>query len=205
MAYTTTSKIPGIYKITNTVSGKCYIGSANDTTGRIANHKFKLRHNKHFNSHLQNAWNKYGEAVFTFEVILHCTAEYFPVTETFCINMHRPMVYNQRDVANTNKGKKASLETKQKMSIAQRKRTQPLEVIEKIRVGNLGKKRSAITKEKISKSKQGSSSWNKGKKLSVEHKANLSKARQLRVITQATKDKLSISGKAYWVKVKTLN
>jgi group I intron endonuclease len=112
MAYTSTSIIPGIYKITNLVSGKCYIGSARNTAGRIANHKFRLRKNNHFNSHLQASWNKYGEDSFIFEVIMYCTSEYFSVTENFCINMHRPMVYNQREVANSNSKRKASSETK---------------------------------------------------------------------------------------------
>src|SRR6478735_2273370 len=98
MAYKSTSLIPGIYKITNLISGKCYVGSARNTAGRIATHKYNLKNNKHFNSHLQAAWNKYGEQSFTFEVILHCTPEYFPVTEDFCINMFRPFVYNQRSV-----------------------------------------------------------------------------------------------------------
>lgn len=44
-----------IYKITNTRNNKVYIGQTESRWYR--------------NKHIQNAWNKYGEASFTFEVI----------------------------------------------------------------------------------------------------------------------------------------
>jgi group I intron endonuclease len=60
----------GVYKITNTADGKVYIGStAIDTDHRWSTHRALLRTGKHYNRHLQNAWNKYGESVFTFEVV----------------------------------------------------------------------------------------------------------------------------------------
>ena len=58
-----------IYKITNTVNGKCYIGQAKDYKTRFQGHKLKLRKNEHDNSHLQYAWNNYGADAFTFEVL----------------------------------------------------------------------------------------------------------------------------------------
>jgi hypothetical protein len=36
---------------------------------RLKEHKNELRKNKHFNPYLQNAWNKYGEKNFKFEII----------------------------------------------------------------------------------------------------------------------------------------
>ena len=60
----------GVYKITNTVDGKVYVGSTTIDFGwRWSNHKSALRKNKHCNIHLQRAWNKYGESAFTFEVL----------------------------------------------------------------------------------------------------------------------------------------
>lgn len=58
-----------IYKITNTVNGKCYIGQAKDYKARFQGHKLKLRKNEHDNPHLQYAWNNYGADAFTFEVL----------------------------------------------------------------------------------------------------------------------------------------
>lgn len=60
---------PGIYMIINKINNKKYIGSATRLKERWRCHRSLLRRNKHFNSHLQNAWIKYGEENFEFKVI----------------------------------------------------------------------------------------------------------------------------------------
>jgi len=62
-------QISGIYKITNQINGKCYIGSSNNIESRWQHHKSNLRKNKHSNTYLQNAWDKYGKDSFEFTVI----------------------------------------------------------------------------------------------------------------------------------------
>ena len=62
----------GIYKITNKINGKFYIGQSSDIETRYYNHFYELNHNTHCNKHLQNAWNKYGENNFSFEIIYEC-------------------------------------------------------------------------------------------------------------------------------------
>jgi group I intron endonuclease len=59
----------GIYKIINKVTGKLYIGSAEDIVNRWGSHRKDLRKEIHANVYLQRAWNKYGEETFAFEVI----------------------------------------------------------------------------------------------------------------------------------------
>jgi group I intron endonuclease len=59
----------GIYKITNTINGKFYIGSSKNIEFRWNDHKQYLRGNYHVNPKLQNAWNKYGEDKFIFEIL----------------------------------------------------------------------------------------------------------------------------------------
>lgn len=59
----------GIYKIINVVNNKFYIGSAVNFSRRKTRHFSELRTNKHNNSKLQNAWNKYGEDAFVFAVV----------------------------------------------------------------------------------------------------------------------------------------
>ena len=59
----------GIYKIINVVNNKFYIGSAVNFSRRKTRHFSELRTNKHNNSKLQNAWNKYGETSFVFAVV----------------------------------------------------------------------------------------------------------------------------------------
>jgi group I intron endonuclease len=60
-----------IYKIRNLLNGKFYVGSAQDTRTRFRQHRRLLRKGTHHCKHLQNAWNKYGEELFKFEVIEH--------------------------------------------------------------------------------------------------------------------------------------
>lgn len=62
----------GIYVIYNTVNNKAYIGQSKDIRQRWWSHRHSLRKNKHGNSHLQNAWNKYGEEAFDFGVLKLC-------------------------------------------------------------------------------------------------------------------------------------
>lgn len=48
---------------------KIYVGSTVDFTLRWQEHRSRLRGNKHENPHLQNAWNKYGEENFKYEIM----------------------------------------------------------------------------------------------------------------------------------------
>jgi len=58
-----------IYKITNIVNGKFYVGSTVDSRKRFWAHRKALRAGNHDCIHLQRAWNKYGEECFKFEII----------------------------------------------------------------------------------------------------------------------------------------
>ena len=64
-----------IYAIENLINHKKYIGQTKDPKRRKTSHFSKLRHNKHINNHLQNAWNKYGESNFRFNILLQCEDE----------------------------------------------------------------------------------------------------------------------------------
>lgn len=59
----------GIYAITNTVTGKKYIGSAKNIKARWGKHLNELRRGAHHSQRLQNAWNKYGASAFVFSVV----------------------------------------------------------------------------------------------------------------------------------------
>lgn len=59
----------GIYKITNKVNGKFYIGSSNNIKRRWMHHKSNLRNGTHVNIHLQRSYDKHGESSFVYELI----------------------------------------------------------------------------------------------------------------------------------------
>lgn len=65
----------GVYKITNIINNKFYIGSSKNIEKRLKNHFNNLKNNTHCNKHLQNAYNKYGKDAFISE-ILEITSEY---------------------------------------------------------------------------------------------------------------------------------
>jgi len=130
-------RIPGIYRIKNKVNNKVYVGSGVSVNQRFSTHKRLLRTNKHFNLHLQAAWNKYGEENFSFE-FLEIT-ENLKEREEFFIKFYsannREKGYNKRLDCTTNLGLRASKETK-----------------EKLRLSHLGHKRSKEAQVKISES-----------------------------------------------------
>lgn len=64
-----------IYQIRNKLSEKIYIGSTNNFKKRINQHLHCLRNKKHHSIKLQNAWNKYGEENFKFEILEECNVE----------------------------------------------------------------------------------------------------------------------------------
>lgn len=65
----------GIYRIVNLKNNKVYIGSSINIEKRFREHLSLLRKNIHFNNHLQNAFNKYGENNFKFEKLIEVPEE----------------------------------------------------------------------------------------------------------------------------------
>jgi len=61
--------ISGIYSITQLSTGKRYIGSSVNIKRRWNSHKSALNRGINDNPHLQNAWKKYGQDSFLFEII----------------------------------------------------------------------------------------------------------------------------------------
>ena len=59
----------GVYKITNKINGRIYIGSAKEFKRRCNQHRIGLIKKKHTNKFLQADFNKCGEDAFVFEVI----------------------------------------------------------------------------------------------------------------------------------------
>ena len=70
----------GIYLISCLSNSKVYVGSAKDLSTRYSKHTGMLASKKHFNRHLQNAWNLYGAKAFQysiFKVLGEYSKEYY--------------------------------------------------------------------------------------------------------------------------------
>ena len=88
------NKICGVYKITNMINGKFYIGSSKNIKNRWHQHEILLNGGTHGNTYLQNAWNKYGDKNFKFEIVEECAPEMQFEREQFYLNMLNPFEDN---------------------------------------------------------------------------------------------------------------
>lgn len=135
----------GIYRITNVTNGNTYIGKTGMNFGdRWDCHRAKLRGGYHDNQHLQNAWDKYGENAFEFDIVEEVKdVSQLNELEIKYIDYYRRLgkCYNISDGGDGGYllGKHMSEETKRKIG-------------EKNRKHMTGRKLSAETREKMSKS-----------------------------------------------------
>lgn len=153
----------GVYKITCIVNGKFYIGSSINFKIRWRDHLSELRRGIHDNPHLQNAFNKYGEEAFLFEIIEVVMPWFVLDREQYWLKRLKPfnhdIGFNMNRIADkppSQKGKPKSMEHRAKIS-----------------AGNKGKLVSLETRQKQSIVRRG---VKKSKPISDEHRANLSKA-----------------------------
>jgi len=169
----------GIYLITNIANNKKYIGSSYNVMDRIWNHKYKLRINKHDNPHLQNAWDKYGEDNFKFEIIETVLyIEDLLQREQYYINIINPE-YNILKIAGNCSGRVVSEETKEKISkklkgckLSEETRKKISEATKGEKNPFYGKKHSEATLQKL----RNKPCPTKGKKLTEEHKKRIGAA-----------------------------
>jgi group I intron endonuclease len=80
---------PGIYKITNTINGKLYIGLTGNLSSRFNGHVTENRNNTTHNPHLKNALNKYGTDNFIYSPILVCEKEELERYEIALIKLYK--------------------------------------------------------------------------------------------------------------------
>lgn len=78
----------GVYTITNTVTGKQYIGSTKNFSNRFNSHLCALNGNKHHSVKLQRAWNKYGANAFEFKKLIICSKEHLLMFEQKVIDLY---------------------------------------------------------------------------------------------------------------------
>lgn len=59
----------GIYKITNTINNKVYIGQSKKLDKRYNGHLYRIKRKEHHNEHLQRSFDKHGEDKFVYEIL----------------------------------------------------------------------------------------------------------------------------------------
>lgn len=155
----------GVYAIRNCKNGKVYVGSSLNVDKRIKGHFDSLKKNSHYNSHLQKAWNKYGEDNFESFVIEEVRSkDILRQREQFYIEQYKAAESGYNMLSNTNigLGVSASDEIKKKISKA----------CTGERNGHYGKRHSTATKKHISdvKKRQGQIKKEKRKKEWIKEK-----------------------------------
>lgn len=113
----------GIYLIHCLANQKTYVGQSRKIAQRWNKHKVKLRRGEHWNSILQNIWNKYGGSSLEWIVIENCSTESLNDREAYWASkIDKSFLMNQAPI-----GKVVELAP---------------EVREKMRIAHLGKKQS---------------------------------------------------------------
>ena len=94
----------GIYKITNLINNKCYIGQSIDINRRFSSHKsYKLKNSDY---PLYQAFRKYGVENFSFEVIEECSIAALDEREIYWIDYFDSYYHGYNQTTGGNSGNK---------------------------------------------------------------------------------------------------
>lgn len=194
------ARISGVYEIVLVADGRRYIGSAIDIHERWRRHKKDLRGGRHHSTHLQRAWDKYGEDAFQFCVIEKCSSkkeEILQVEQAY-LNKFNPE-FNSCKLATSPLGIKHSQGTRAKVSAAAKRMWESQEHRAK-HAEAMAKASQAIRETALSQSglrserakNHNASYW------SDETKLAQSQRRKAYASTEAGKAQLSAAGRATW-------
>lgn len=89
-------KISAVYKIVNTITNDCYVGSSKDVLQRWVRHKCPSRWKAHPNSSLYQDMQKYGVGKFRFQILCPVEPEHLKEVEQELIEMLHPTYNNNR-------------------------------------------------------------------------------------------------------------
>lgn len=180
----------GIYKIVCVPTGKVYVGSAVDLQVRKRSHWATLRRSSHKNRHLQNAWNKYGESAFEFQVIEQVLIPFLIEREQYWLDKlqayDRQHGYNARIIADSNRGLVRSEELRRRWSeLKLGKKRGPMSQAhrEALSLAKRGKKRKPYSPE--ARLRRGAAM--RGRKLSSETRAKIGAANRGKKPSEATR------------------
>lgn len=209
----------GIYQIKNLVNGRVYIGSSVNIRRRFSTHRNMLARNNHHSTLLQRAWNKYGEAAFSFSVLeivrdplrLHIVENTYiqqlcaavpahgynvcpAAGSTLGIKIGPLSPEHRKKISDSHIGMVASAETRAKLSAHRKGVKLSAEWVENARKAHIGLKLKPLSEAH----KAIVSATHKGKTISDAHKARLSAANKGRKLSEEDKAKKRAAGSAFW-------
>lgn len=199
-------KVCGVYMIRNDANGKVYIGSSVDVHSRWRGHRSSLNRGDHHSVALMRAWEKYGEASFSFLLIEEVQDKDLRLElETSLIAKYGSANgldgYNCLPIAGSPLGYSPSEEARKRMSAAQLKI--PIERRLEYCRSFLGRKHTDETKAKMSANSRrlspsaeqrlAISKVHKGKTISAEHKAAVAEACRKKNTTPEMREKVSLA------------
>ena len=178
-----------IYRLTNTINQKTYIGQ----TSRGLEERWR----EHLGSttrgssaHLHNAIRKYGPDAFTREVLEETTIDLMNDRERHWIAEYAPE-YNMTAGGEGARGVSRTPETREKIAAAKRGKPLTPETRAKISAALRGKSPTPETRAKMSAACTGEKNHNYGKPKSPETRAKLSAAKRGRPLSPETRAKMS--------------
>lgn len=197
-------KLSCIYKITNSITSKVYIGKTCEKVERRFNNHLSMARGSYCNTHLYNAIRKYGEDNFSVEIIADSIPEFLVnAYESYWIKHYNSYVngYNStlggdgssgtvwsqeviKKRADSNRGRKRTEEQKERIRQGLKTRVLPSGFGERVSKSLKGRKLSKSHVEAISKG-------NKGRKCSEDCKKAISKAMKGRKFSNEHKIKIS--------------
>jgi len=169
----------GIYKITNLVNGKVYIGQSRDIEKRWNKHRWASH-----NSHLRAALDKYGFENFSFEILEETTQDTLNEREEYYVKLYEATdpLRGYNKIEGGIQGR-PTIESRKRMSESHLGKPHPHteEQNRKLSEALKGHSVSDAVREHIRKMNASrETSWNKGKPHSEEHKLHLREARKRR-------------------------
>lgn len=146
MEFTEAADHPGIYKITNTVNGRIYIGSSV--------RPIKHRWNGRYNSFLTRSFKRYGLHSFKFEVVINCAPSECLIYEQIFLDHYAPWVdtgvgYNFRRKASSSLGSATSIVSELDRAVRRKSLAAAAQRRYLMRKGSEGKKKYRVAVEAI--------------------------------------------------------
>lgn len=182
-------KISGIYKITNKLNGKHYIGVSINIMSRWSNHR---NLNSERISHIKAAIKKYGLESFEFSIVEECHKDLFEERERHWIAFYDSMMNGYNLTAGGNIRKELSEKTRKQMSEKSKGVPKSKEHIAKICATNRTERVRSIISQKLT-----------GRKLSDETKAKMSASKKGHPVSKESIEKMKANRKTWAISEQT--